>query len=85
MSACVIRSRIDPAVKGEASRLFHEMGLTMSDAIRLFLYQVVAEKALPFSVKAPNAVTVAAMEAADRGEGLEEVTLDDIAKQWDEA
>lgn len=85
MRDCIIRSRIDPNVKGEANRLFHEMGLTMSDALRLFLYQVIAERALPFPVKAPNAVTIAAMEAVDRGEGLEEVTLEDIVKQWNEA
>ena len=81
----VIRSRIDPVVKRRANRVLHNMGLTMSDAIRLFLHQVIVKEALPFEVKTPNATTVAAMEAVDRGEGLREVTLEQLRKEWDDA
>ena len=35
MNDSVIRSRIDPAIKEEASHLLRKMGLSMSDAIRL--------------------------------------------------
>ena len=35
----------------------------------MLLVRVAAEKALPFDVKVPNATTVRALEAADRGEG----------------
>ncbi|MDQ2693965.1 MAG: type II toxin-antitoxin system RelB/DinJ family antitoxin [Pseudomonadota bacterium] len=83
MTDPVIRSRIDPVLKAEANRILRSMGLTMSDAIRLFLHQVVSEKGLPFPVKAPNAETVAAMEAADRGE-YSPTTLEQLAKDWDE-
>ena len=38
--------------------------MRLSDGIRLFLRQVVAERGLPFSVKAPNARTAAAMREA---------------------
>ena len=82
MSESVVRSRIDPAIKTEATRLLNSMGLTMSDAIRLFLHQIITEQALPFSVKAPNAKTIAAMAAADRGEG-EETSLEELAHDWD--
>lgn len=84
MTDSVVRSRIDQTVKEEANRLFHSMGLTMSDAIRLFLHQVIAEKALPFQVKSPNAITIAAMQAADRGEGTA-TTLEEISIAWKEA
>lgn len=40
-------------------------GLSVSDAIRVFLMRVVAEKQLPFALKVPNAETRAAMEEAD--------------------
>jgi DNA-damage-inducible protein J len=33
------------------------------------LIRVAAERALPFEVRIPNAATVKAMRAADRGEG----------------
>ncbi len=55
MSETVIRSRIDNAIKEEAQALLACFGLNMSEAIRLFLHQVVLEKGLPFQVKLPVA------------------------------
>lgn len=55
MSETVIRSRIDSSIKLEAQALLERFGLTMSEAIRLFLHQVVIEKGLPFQVKLPKA------------------------------
>lgn len=80
----VVRSRIDPMVKNEASKILRSMGLTLSDGIRLFLHQTVAQKKLPFSVKTPNSVTIQAMESADREEG-EQATIEQISKDWDAA
>ncbi|MEQ1806569.1 MAG: type II toxin-antitoxin system RelB/DinJ family antitoxin, partial [Burkholderiaceae bacterium] len=40
------------------------LNLSVSDAVRVFLTRVVAEQQLPFSLKAPNAQTRAAMEQA---------------------
>src|SRR5690242_20302059 len=51
MPETVIRSRVDAALKLEAQALLEKVGLSMSEAIRLFLYQVVMEKGLPFRVK----------------------------------
>jgi DNA-damage-inducible protein J len=44
------------------------IGLTVSDAFRLLLMRVAAEKALPFEPLVPNAKTIAAIKAARRGE-----------------
>ncbi len=41
------------------------MGLTVSDAVRVFLTRVVADKELPFVAKAPNARSRAAMAQTD--------------------
>jgi DNA-damage-inducible protein J len=57
-----IRSRIEPDLKDEAQAVLSRVGLNISDAIRLFLRQVVAARGLPFEVREyPNAVTQAAM------------------------
>ncbi len=66
-SDAVVRARIDGRVKDEAARVLAEMELTVSDAIRLMLVRVAAEKALPFPVEVPNATTAAAMEEARQG------------------
>jgi DNA-damage-inducible protein J len=84
MDNSVVRSRIDPIVKQEANRIFKNMGITLSDGIRLFLYQVIAEKALPFKVKMPNKKTIAAMEAARKDE-TEPTSLENIANEWNNA
>jgi hypothetical protein len=39
---------------------------------------------LKFTLQYPNQTTIAAMQAAERGE-YEEVSLEDLEKQWDEA
>ena len=84
MADSVVRSRIDPVVKLEADRILRAMGITLSDGIRLFLIQVIAEKALPFKVKTPNKKTIAALEAARRGK-VEPVTLSALKREWKKA
>ena len=64
----VVRARIDEATKTEAAAVLATMGLSLSDAFRLLLKRVAAEKALPFEPLVPNAETIAAMKAARRGE-----------------
>src|SRR6267378_3071879 len=65
----MVHVRIDKRVKERASRTLAAMGLSVSDAVRVLLTRVAAEKALPFEVKAPNAATAAAMQEA-RNDGL---------------
>jgi DNA-damage-inducible protein J len=64
----VVRARIDEATKSEAAAVLAAMGLSLSDAFRLLLKRVAAEKALPFDPLVPNAETVEAMKAARRGD-----------------
>ena len=64
----VVRARIDEATKIEAAAVLATMGLTLSDAFRMLLKRVAADKALPFAPLAPNAETVEAMKAARRGD-----------------
>lgn len=64
----VVRARIDAKTKQEASAVLSTMGLTVSDAFRLMLARVAADKALPFETFVPNTETVEAMEAARRGD-----------------
>jgi len=59
-----VRSRIEPDVKENATKVLADCGLDLSGAIRLFLRQVVAQQGLPFEVRVPNATTTAAMEEA---------------------
>jgi DNA-damage-inducible protein J len=65
----MVHIRIDKRVKSRATKALSAMGLSVSDAVRVLLTRVAAEKALPFELKVPNAATAAAMKEA-RGGGL---------------
>jgi len=64
----VVRARIDEATKSEAAAVLAAMGLSVSDAFRMLLKRVAADKALPFEPLVPNAETVEAMRSARRGD-----------------
>lgn len=63
----MIHVRINKRIKTQAARTLKAMGLSLSDAVRVLLTRVAAEKALPFEVKVPNAATAAAMQEARKG------------------
>jgi len=69
MATTMVHIRVDQKVKKKAAKTLAAMGMSVSDAVRMLLVRVAAEKALPFDVKVPNATTVKAMQALDRGEG----------------
>ena len=67
MSTSMVHIRVDEKVKAKAARTLASMGLTVSDAVRLLLTRVAAEKAMPFELRVPNRETAAAIEAGERG------------------
>jgi DNA-damage-inducible protein J len=65
----VVRARIDETVKEEATVVLAEMGLTVSDAVRMMLTKVARERRLPFDLT-PNALTAETLLRSERGEDL---------------
>jgi DNA-damage-inducible protein J len=64
-TTAMIHVRVDEKIKAEAAETLASMGLTVSDAVRVFLTRVAADKELPFAVKAPNAASRAAIAEAN--------------------
>lgn len=60
----MVHVRVDEHVKAQATETLASMGLTVSDAVRVFLTRVVADQQLPFALKSPNAGTRSAMREA---------------------
>ena len=50
----MVHVRIDPRLKNSAERIFTRIGISTTEAIRLFLKQVELHKGLPFPVAIPN-------------------------------
>ena len=63
----MVHVRIDKRIKTKAAKTLASMGLSVSDAVRVLLTRVAAEKALPFEVRTPNVTTVAAIREARAG------------------
>lgn len=59
--------RIDPKTKSDAERLFSSFGITVTDAVNIFLRQSLMVGGLPFEMKQPrfNAETEAALREAE--------------------
>jgi len=66
----MIHARIEPKLKRSAERIFSEIGMSTTEAIRLFLKQVELHRGLPFSVSIPNAETIAALREANNPSAL---------------
>ena len=62
----VVRSRISVDVKEKATAILEEMGLTVSDVMRIVLTRVAKENALPFDLK-PNKLTRETMHRTSQG------------------
>jgi DNA-damage-inducible protein J len=69
MATTMVHVRVDQRTKRRAAKTLAAMGISVSDAVRMLLVRVAEEKALPFEVRIPNAVTLKAMRVADRSRG----------------
>ena len=53
-------ARVDASLKEEAEGILSQLGMPMSNAINVFLNQVVLRRGLPFEVVLPNRTPIAA-------------------------
>jgi DNA-damage-inducible protein J len=77
-----VRARVDEAVKNEAAEVLAGMGLTVSDVVRIALTKIAKEKALPFDMRVPNALTAETLVKSERGEDVHRAKdADDLFQQ----
>ena len=60
----MLHIRVDDHTKAQAREALASMGLSLSDAVRLFLHRVVTDQAFPLELKVPNTETRKAMAEA---------------------
>ena len=54
MKDAVVRARVEPRLKEEAETIFECLGISTTEAIRMFLTQVKMRRGLPFAVELPE-------------------------------
>ncbi|MDD2917011.1 MAG: type II toxin-antitoxin system RelB/DinJ family antitoxin [Candidatus Gracilibacteria bacterium] len=59
--------RIDELTKKESFNVFHDLGITPAEGIRVFLRQVANTHSIPFSIHVPNEKTRKVLDNARSG------------------
>lgn len=62
--------RIDPETKLQAETLFSNFGLTISDAVNVFLHQSILYGGIPFELKIPNKETLNVLKEVNERKNL---------------
>jgi len=57
-----ISARVEPKLKASAERVLSKLGVSTSDAVTMFLRQVVLHRGLPFELRTPKEETRRAIE-----------------------
>lgn len=85
MKTAIVHSRIEPEIKEKAESILHQLGVTPTEAIRIFYTQIALQRGLPFSVSIPNEETVEALKDSRSGRNLERFeSIEDLAKSWED-
>jgi len=69
-STAFVRARIDETLKVEAAAVLADLGLTVSDVVRIVLTKVARDKALPFEMRVPNKLTATTLAKSERNEDV---------------
>ncbi len=80
----VIHARIDPATKTATEKVLDALGLTPTEAIRLFYRQIALRKEFPLELRVPNKLTAATLAKSDAGREIERfATTKELYASWD--
>lgn len=79
--------RIEPRVKQKAEETLNELGLSITEAINVFLNQVILNDGIPFEIRKPrfNKETIQAMEDTKNGKNLSKIfnNVDEMFEELD--
>ena len=79
-----INTRIDARTKQQASKVLDKLHLSMSEAIAIYLRQIVFHQGIPFELKIPNKTTAAAIDQAREDKDLASFSsVDDLFEDLD--
>jgi DNA-damage-inducible protein J len=83
-SSATIQVRVDEPTKRQAKAVLDALHLSMSEAVCLFLRQVVLRRAIPFEIKIPNELTDKILRESEEGVDLHATsTVDELFEELD--
>lgn len=86
MPKVIVQSRVSQELKNEAESVFSAMGLTVAEAIRLFLNQTVTDYKFPFAPKLrqPTTEFKNALQELDEGKSERFTNTDELFASWND-
>jgi DNA-damage-inducible protein J len=83
MKTAAVHSRIHPEIKAQAEGILQRLGLSPTEAIRMFYTQIALRNGLPFDVSIPNDETIKALEDSRSGRKLERFnSTEELFDSW---
>ena len=80
----IIHARVEPRTKKMAESVLKKLGMSPTEAIRLFYTQICLRQGLPFPVLVPNELTEQTLEKSRNNECVTTFdTLDDMFETWE--
>jgi DNA-damage-inducible protein J len=65
-----VRARVDKQLKIDVEDVLNQLGLSLSEAICLYMAQIRLNKGIPFDLKVPNRTTQKVFQDTDKGHNL---------------
>jgi DNA-damage-inducible protein J len=79
-----IQTRVDPKIKKSAQNILNTLNISMSEAISMYLSQIILHKGIPFEIKIPNRITAQTLKKSEEGKELHKVSnVDELFEALD--
>jgi len=84
MKTAIVHARIEPRTKRKAESVLRKLGITPTEAIRLYYNQISLRGGIPFPVEIPNKLTASTLNKSRRGKDVEEFdSVDEMFASWE--
>lgn len=84
VNGTTIQARIDANTKERARGILNTLGISISEAISMYMRQIVLHRGIPFDVKIPNELTAKTLRDSEAGKGLHRVAdTEELFKELD--
>ena len=83
--SAVVHARIVQATKTATEKVLEALGLTPTEAIRLFYRQIAIRKSFPLELRVPNKLTASVLTKSDKNQDIERFnSTAELYASWDE-
>jgi DNA-damage-inducible protein J len=73
-SSAMVHVRVDPETKSKAKHILDALDMSLSEAFKLYLRQIILHKGIPFEIKIPTSLTDQTLRKSETGRELHRVS-----------